>query len=236
MKSGADFIVALRADGCTIRRQREAPMKKTARSRSYPRLRSPSALVRLDAGAQKTAAPATPTAAMKPKKPVYVQDFVGSYEPAQSSQGRSGPLSRIRGARAGQKASQSAAQLSADIVKEFTAAGIHGQAPRARRDAADRRLARARHVLRDGLGRQHHSDGAARRRAEAEHATHRERREPVEGPERAVHRLRQGRGAEGPGRAGRLESLRRRRQVRHQHRSSRRPTSRSSPRKSSRRS
>lgn len=72
-----------------------------------------------------TAAPATtPGAAMKPKKPVYVQDFVGSYEPAQSSQGRSGPLSRIRGARAGQKASQSASELSADIVKEFAAAGF----------------------------------------------------------------------------------------------------------------
>ena len=66
----------------------------------------------------------TPGAAMKPKKPVYVQDFVGSYEPAQSSQGRSGPLSRIRGARAGQKASQSAGQLSADVVKEFAAQGF----------------------------------------------------------------------------------------------------------------
>ena len=71
------------------------------------------------------AAPATtPAAAMKPKKPVYVQDFVGTYEPAQSSQGRSGPLSRIRGARAGQKASQSAGQLSADVVKAFTAQGF----------------------------------------------------------------------------------------------------------------
>jgi Domain of unknown function (DUF4410) len=66
----------------------------------------------------------TPGATMKPKKPVYVQDFVGTYEPAQSSQGRSGPLSRIRGARAGQKASQSASQLSADIVSEFAAAGF----------------------------------------------------------------------------------------------------------------
>jgi hypothetical protein len=71
------------------------------------------------------AAPATtPATTMRPKKPVYIQDFVGTYEPAQSSQGRSGPLSRIRGARAGQKASQSASQLSADIVKEFTAAGF----------------------------------------------------------------------------------------------------------------
>lgn len=67
---------------------------------------------------------ATPATAMKPKKPVYVQDFVGTYEPAQSSQGRSGPLSRIRGARAGQKASASASQLSGDIVSEFTAAGF----------------------------------------------------------------------------------------------------------------
>jgi hypothetical protein len=33
-------------------------------------------------------------------------------------------LSRIRGARAGQKASQSAGQLSADVVKEFTAQGF----------------------------------------------------------------------------------------------------------------
>jgi hypothetical protein len=76
------------------------------------------------AAGQKTAAQATPDATMRPKKPVYVQDFVGSYEPAQSSQGRSGPLSRIRGARAGQKASQSAGQLSADVVKEFTAQGF----------------------------------------------------------------------------------------------------------------
>jgi hypothetical protein len=76
------------------------------------------------AAGQKTAAQATPDATMRPKKPVYVQDFVGSYEPAQSSQSRSGPLSRIRGARAGQKASQSAGQLSADVVKEFTAQGF----------------------------------------------------------------------------------------------------------------
>ena len=44
--------------------------------------------------AQSAAPAATPAAAMKPKKPVYVQDFVGTYEPAQSSQTRSGPLSR----------------------------------------------------------------------------------------------------------------------------------------------
>jgi hypothetical protein len=76
------------------------------------------------AAASLAAQSATPAAPAKPKKPVYVQDFVGSYEPAQSSQGRGGPLSRIRGARAGQKASQSASQLSADIVKEFAAAGF----------------------------------------------------------------------------------------------------------------
>jgi hypothetical protein len=56
------------------------------------------------AAGQKTAAQATPDATMRPKKPVYVQDFVG--------------------ARAGQKASQSAGQLSADVVKEFTAQGF----------------------------------------------------------------------------------------------------------------
>ena len=62
----------------------------------------------------------------KPKKPVYVQDFTGSYEPAQSSSstGRSGPLARIRGARANEKASQSASQLSGDIVREFQAQGF----------------------------------------------------------------------------------------------------------------
>jgi hypothetical protein len=60
----------------------------------------------------------------RPKKPVYVQDFTGSYEPAQSSSGRSGPLARIRGARANEKASQSASQLSSDIVKEFAAQGF----------------------------------------------------------------------------------------------------------------
>ena len=55
---------------------------------------------------------------------MFVQDFTGSYEPAQSSSGRSGPLARIRGARANEKASQSASQLSSDIVKEFAAQGF----------------------------------------------------------------------------------------------------------------
>jgi Domain of unknown function (DUF4410) len=82
------------------------------------------AAVAVFAAAQTTPTDTPPAAPTKPKKPVYVQDFVGSYEPAQSSQGRSGPLSRIRAARAGQKASQSASQLSADIVKEFAAAGF----------------------------------------------------------------------------------------------------------------
>jgi len=73
-----------------------------------------------------TAAAQAPQAAAppKPKKPVYVQDFTGAYEPAQSSSGRSGPLARIRGARANEKASQSASQLSGDIVKEFQAQGF----------------------------------------------------------------------------------------------------------------
>jgi hypothetical protein len=66
----------------------------------------------------------TATMPAKPKKPVYVQDFIGAYEPAQSSQQRSGPLARIRGARANEKASQSASQLSSDIVKEFAAQGF----------------------------------------------------------------------------------------------------------------
>jgi hypothetical protein len=96
-------------------------MKKSARA---PILVSVALCVSALAAGQKIAAQATPDATMRPKKPVYVQDFVGSYEPAQSSQGRSGPLSRIRGARAGQKASQSAGQLSADVVKEFTAQGF----------------------------------------------------------------------------------------------------------------
>lgn len=61
----------------------------------------------------------------KPRKPVYVQDFTGGYEPAQSSSsGRSGPLARIRAARANEKASTSASQLSGDIVKEFAAQGF----------------------------------------------------------------------------------------------------------------
>ena len=64
------------------------------------------------------------TAPPKPKKPVYVQDFTGAYEPAQSSSGRSGPLARIRAARANEKASTSASQLSGDIVKEFAAQGF----------------------------------------------------------------------------------------------------------------
>jgi hypothetical protein len=63
-------------------------------------------------------------APLKPKKPVYVQDFTGAYEPAQSSSGRSGPLARIRAARANEKASTSASQLSGDIVREFQAQGF----------------------------------------------------------------------------------------------------------------
>ena len=73
------------------------------------------------AAAAQTTSTSTPA---KPKKPVFVQDFTGSYEPAQSSSGRSGPLARIRGARANEKASQSASQLSSDIVKEFAAQGF----------------------------------------------------------------------------------------------------------------
>ena len=72
--------------------------------------------------AQTTSTAAPPA---KPRKPVYVQDFTGAYEPAQSSSsGRSGPLARIRAARANEKASTSASQLSGDIVKEFQAQGF----------------------------------------------------------------------------------------------------------------
>ena len=74
------------------------------------------------ASAQQGSVPAAPP---KPKKPVYVQDFTGGYEPASSSSsGRSGPLARIRAARANEKASTSASQLSGDIVKEFQAQGF----------------------------------------------------------------------------------------------------------------
>jgi hypothetical protein len=66
----------------------------------------------------------TAAAPPQPKKPVYVQDFTGAYEPAQSSSGRSGPLARIRAARANEKASTSASQLSGDIVREFAAQGF----------------------------------------------------------------------------------------------------------------
>ena len=96
-------------------------MRKTARFGSY--LASIVLASIASMAAAQTTSTGTTATAPKPKKPVYVQDFVGSYEPAQSSQGRGGPLSRIRGARAGQKASQSASELSADIVKEFAAAG-----------------------------------------------------------------------------------------------------------------
>ena len=72
--------------------------------------------------AAQTTPPADAAAPPKPKKPVYVQDFTGSYQP--SSQGRNGPLSRLRGARASEKASQSATALSKDIVKEFGNAGF----------------------------------------------------------------------------------------------------------------
>lgn len=67
-------------------------------------------------------APPAAAAPPKPKKPVYVQDFPGIYQPA--SQGRNGPLARMRGARASEKASQSASTLSKDIVKEFASAGF----------------------------------------------------------------------------------------------------------------
>jgi hypothetical protein len=43
------------------------------------------------AAAQSPTAAAPAAAPAKPKKPVYVQDFVGSYEPASSSQGRGAP-------------------------------------------------------------------------------------------------------------------------------------------------
>jgi hypothetical protein len=77
------------------------------------------------AGAQTTSTNAPAATPARPKKPVFVQDFTGSYEPAQSSSsGRSGPLARIRGARANEKASQSASQLTNDIVKEFAAQGF----------------------------------------------------------------------------------------------------------------
>jgi hypothetical protein len=76
------------------------------------------------ASAQTTSTETPATVPVKPKKPVYVQDFTGAYEPAQSSSGHRGPLSRIRGARAGEKASQSASQLTGDIVKEFQAQGF----------------------------------------------------------------------------------------------------------------
>ena len=72
--------------------------------------------------AQTTTTNATAAAPTKPKKPVYVQDFPGTYQPA--SQGRQGPLSRLRGARASEKASSSATTLSKDIVSEFTAQGF----------------------------------------------------------------------------------------------------------------
>ena len=68
------------------------------------------------------APPQAPAAPPKPKKPVYVQDFTGTYQP--QSQGRNGPLERRRGARASEKASESAATLSKDIVKEFGNAGF----------------------------------------------------------------------------------------------------------------
>ncbi|HKD19924.1 MAG TPA: DUF4410 domain-containing protein [Thermoanaerobaculia bacterium] len=74
--------------------------------------------------AQTTSTNAPAATPAKPKKPVFVQDFTGAYEPAQSSSGRSGPLARIRGARANEKASQSASQLTNDIVKEFAAQGF----------------------------------------------------------------------------------------------------------------
>ena len=93
-------------------------MRTTARSLSV------FCLVGLAAAAVALAQTTSTSTPARPKKPVYVQDFTGSYEPAQSSSGRSGPLARIRGARANEKASQSASQLSSDIVKEFAAQGF----------------------------------------------------------------------------------------------------------------
>ena len=74
------------------------------------------------AGGQTTATNASATPPAKPRKPVYVQDFTGTYTP--QSQGRQGPLSRMRGARASEKASQSATTLSKDIVNEFMNEGF----------------------------------------------------------------------------------------------------------------
>ncbi|HTR02148.1 MAG TPA: DUF4410 domain-containing protein [Thermoanaerobaculia bacterium] len=95
-------------------------MRTTARLVSFVGL---ALALTLSAAAQTTQTAAAAPA--KPKKPVYVQDFTGAYEPAQSSSsGRSGPLARIRAARANEKASSSASQLSGDIVKEFQAQGF----------------------------------------------------------------------------------------------------------------
>ena len=95
-------------------------MRTTARLVSFVGL---ALALTLSAAAQTTQTAAGAPA--KPKKPVYVQDFTGAYEPAQSSSsGRSGPLARIRAARANEKASSSASQLSGDIVKEFQAQGF----------------------------------------------------------------------------------------------------------------
>lgn len=95
-------------------------MRTTARSSLLCLLGLAAAALAL---AQTTSTTSTTTPA-KNKKPIYVQDFTGAYEPQQSSSGRSGPLARIRGARANEKASQSASQLTGDIVKEFQAQGF----------------------------------------------------------------------------------------------------------------
>jgi Domain of unknown function (DUF4410) len=74
------------------------------------------------AAAQTTPNNAPSATPAMPKKPVYVRDFTGTYQP--QSQGRQGPLSKLRGARASEKASQSAVTLSKDIVKEFMNQGF----------------------------------------------------------------------------------------------------------------
>jgi hypothetical protein len=67
----------------------------------------------------RTAAPASTAAPARPKTPVFVRDFPGSCQP--SSESRGGPLSRLRGTRASEKASPSASTLSKDVVREFVA-------------------------------------------------------------------------------------------------------------------
>ena len=90
------------------------------------KLRRVPLLVSVVMGAARLATAQAPGATPSTPPPtVYVQDFQARTEEVQSSRG--GPVSRMRGSRAGEKTWQSAGALSGAIAAQFQAAGYKSQ-------------------------------------------------------------------------------------------------------------